>query len=92
MISDDGSILYVDGKKVVRNDGLHPTRRVDGSVKLTEGVHSLRLSYFQGPREWVALVLAIRQPGEKDWRIFNTDDFRPSAEAPGGSPAARQKP
>jgi hypothetical protein len=92
VISDDGSILYVDGKKVVRNDGLHPTRRADGSVTMAEGVHSLRLSYFQGPREWVALVLAIRQPGEKDWRIFNTDDFKPAAEAPGRSPAARQKP
>jgi hypothetical protein len=76
LFSDDGSMLYIDGKKVVRNDGLHPTRRADGSATLSQGVHSLRLSYFQGPREWVALLLGIRKPGEKGWRIFNTDEFK----------------
>jgi hypothetical protein len=81
MFSDDGSILYIDGKKVVRNDGVHPTRRADGSVTLTQGLHSLRLSYFQGPREWVALVLAVRMPNEDGWRIFNTDNFKPPADA-----------
>jgi hypothetical protein len=81
LYSDDGSILYIDGKKVIRNDGLHPTRRADGSAKLTQGVHTLRLSYFQGPREWVALLLAVRKPGEAGWRIFNTDEFKLPADA-----------
>eukprot|EP01052_Picozoa_sp_SAG31_P081865 SAG31_NODE_41826_length_274_cov_0.708571_1_plen_41_part_01 len=27
--SDDGSLLYVDGQRVVDNDGLHGTRRAE---------------------------------------------------------------
>src|SRR5579863_4188241 len=59
LISDDGSNLYVDGKKVVHNDGLHPVQRAEGSVRLAKGLHAIRLSYFQGPREWIALIMGI---------------------------------
>ncbi len=76
LLSDDGSNLYIDGKKVVQNDGLHPVQRAEGSVKLTKGMHAIRLSYFQGPREWIALVLGVRGPDEDRWRIFNTDEFK----------------
>jgi hypothetical protein len=34
------------------------------------------VSYFQGPREEVALVLPVATPGE-EWRIFSTDEFKP---------------
>src|SRR5436190_4347943 len=30
LVSDDGSILYVDGKRVIRNDGQHPPIEKDG--------------------------------------------------------------
>jgi hypothetical protein len=79
LVSDDGSNLYIDGKKVVNNDGLHPVRRAEGSVRLTKGMHAIRLSYFQGPRDFVALIMGIRGPDQDDWRIFNTDEFKAPA-------------
>jgi len=49
LLSDDGSKLYIDGRKVIDNDGLHPSQALFGSVTLSGGVHSIRISYFQGP-------------------------------------------
>ena len=45
--SDDGSNLYVDGKKVVDNDGEHATKSASGNVKLTKGVHKVTVAFFQ---------------------------------------------
>src|SRR5262249_17357284 len=45
--SDDGSRLYVDGKAVVNNDGLHGTVWEQGSVKLTKGAHKVTVTFFQ---------------------------------------------
>lgn len=36
-ISDDGSVLYVNGQRVVNNDGLHGMRTRRGNIRLTEG-------------------------------------------------------
>lgn len=79
LLSDDGSKLYIDGRTVINNDGVHATLRKDGSARLTEGIHSIRLSYFQGPRFAICLILAVSRPGEQKWRIFNTDEFKPPA-------------
>ena len=62
----------------IDNDGLHAPRERTGSVALARGVHDVRVSYFQGPRYQVALVLKIAPPGE-EMRIFNTDELRPPA-------------
>jgi alpha-L-fucosidase len=45
--SDDGSRLFVDGKMVVDNDGLHGSREVKGVVALASGLHKIRVQYFQ---------------------------------------------
>ena len=76
LTSDDGAKLYIDDRLVVNNDGVHPTQLRMGSARLTGGIHRIRVSYFQGPREEVALILQIAGPGE-NWRIFSTDEFRP---------------
>ncbi len=44
--SDDGSVLYIDGEKVVDNDGGHSPRRREGKAYLEEGYHHIRLLYF----------------------------------------------
>lgn len=77
LISDDGSKLEIDGRRVIDNDGVHATRRMDGARTLSPGMHTIRISYFQGPRYAIALLLAVRSPGKKDYRIFNTDEFQP---------------
>jgi PA14 domain len=62
LTSDDGSKLYIDDEPA--------------SVKLSGGIHRIRVSYFQGPRDQVALVLQVAGPGDT-WRIFSTDEFKP---------------
>jgi hypothetical protein len=79
LLSDDGSALYIDEKKVIDNDHLHPPRRVRGSVQLSGGLHDMRVSYFQGPRFYVALVLDVKPP-RGEWRVFSTQEFRPPAD------------
>ena len=76
LLSDDGARLLIDGQTVIDNDGLHPPESASATAVLTQGVHDVRISYFQGPRFSVALVFAIAKAGEA-WRIFNTDDFKP---------------
>jgi hypothetical protein len=45
--SDDGSRLYVDGKQVVDNGGLHAMEEKRGTAVLKAGDHDLRIEYFQ---------------------------------------------
>jgi hypothetical protein len=79
--SDDGSILYIDDKKIIGNDKQHPVIEKEGTVKLKTGVHQIRVSYFQGPRFHVALVLRVAGPGDEEFRVFHADDFKPPANA-----------
>ncbi|MFM9019917.1 MAG: PA14 domain-containing protein [Sediminibacterium sp.] len=44
--SDDGSILLIDGKEVVNNDGNHGAEERSGRCILEKGYHSFRLQYF----------------------------------------------
>ena len=45
--SDDGSMLYINGKLVVNNDGGHSGRRAEGKIALEKGLHELHLLYFE---------------------------------------------
>jgi len=76
LISDDGSKLYIDGQLVVNNDGLHPAQTRTGEFTLAGGIHRIRVSYFQGPKDRLALVLRVAGPGE-EFRIFSTEEFKP---------------
>lgn len=79
LVSDDGSKLYIDGKTIIDNDGIHSATRRIGIAQLGAGVHGIRVSYFQGPRDEVALILEIAPPNER-FRVFSTKDFRPPPE------------
>jgi hypothetical protein len=76
LMSDDGSKLYLDDGLVVDNDGTHPPAERGGRATLTRGIHRIRVSYFQGPRFHVALVLQVACPGEQ-YRLFSTNEFKP---------------
>jgi hypothetical protein len=88
--SDDGARLYIDGRTVINNDGQHPPQTREGEAKLKSGIHQIRVSYFQGPRFHVALVLAVSQNHEK-WRVFNMDDFKPPDDLDVTAPDARRR-
>ncbi|MFL6416476.1 MAG: PA14 domain-containing protein, partial [Bryobacteraceae bacterium] len=74
VMSDDGSKLYIDGRLIVDNDGIHPPSGCQAAVELDSGVHTIRISYMQGPGVLVSLQLFIAKSGEPP-RIFDTKDF-----------------
>jgi alpha-L-fucosidase len=44
--SDDGSVLEIDGKEIVNNDGNHSYTEKEGKCYLEKGYHKIRLRYF----------------------------------------------
>jgi len=78
LVSDDGAMLYIDGQLIADNDGVHSTTVRLGSIRLAGGNHTIRVPYFQGPGNTVALMLEVAGPGEQP-RIFSTDEFKPPA-------------
>jgi hypothetical protein len=80
LLSDDGSKLYIDNKTVIDNDGVHPPRVQIATVKLRGGIHSIRVSYFQGPRQEVALILGVAEADKTEFRVFDTHEFRPPSD------------
>ncbi|MGB9458054.1 MAG: PA14 domain-containing protein [Bryobacteraceae bacterium] len=84
--SDDGSLLYIDGRLIVDDDGIHMTEHAAGRAKLTAGAHHLRVGYYQGPRDAVALVLNVAPPHGK-WKLFDIRDYRMPMKAPGPTTA-----
>jgi len=45
--SDDGSRLWIDGKVVVDNGGVHPMEEKSGDVDLKAGEHDIKIELFQ---------------------------------------------
>jgi hypothetical protein len=78
LVSDDGAMLYIDGQLIADNDGIHSTTVRLGSIRLAGGTHTIRVPYFQGPGDAVALILEVAGPREQP-RIFSTDEFKPPA-------------
>lgn len=62
--SDDGSILWIDDKLVVDNDGGHQMRMEKDSIVLTTGKHKVKLWYFQGMPDRFGLILDAKIIGK----------------------------
>jgi hypothetical protein len=61
LTSDDSGWLFIDGRRVINNGGVHPARTVEtGDVWLTKGLHQIRIDYYQGDGGAVMQL---------DWRI-----------------------
>ncbi len=66
--SDDGSILWINGNRVIDNDGVHGTETVRGSIELNEGVHRVVVGYFEARGgENVALGTSTKWPHIQTW-------------------------
>ncbi len=76
LVSDDGSRLFIDDTPVIDNDCQHPPDLRVAAVQLEGGGHRIRVSYFQGPRDCLALVLAIAGPDHR-WRKLDVREFKP---------------
>ena len=79
LTSDDGAKLWIDNKEVIDNNGLHAPEAKAGRAKLSAGVHTMHVTYFQGPRFHVALVLEVKPPGGEK-KVFDMREFKPPAE------------
>jgi len=80
MTSDDGAMLQIDDRRVIALDNLHSALTKEGHITLDAGRHSIHVPYYEGTPYAVALSLWVRDPGEKDWKIFDLRDFAGSQE------------
>ena len=67
--SDDGSRLFIDGKPVVDNGGLHEMQSQWGKVDLKAGEHEIKIDYYENENDGGAgCVLSWKPPGQ-NWGI-----------------------
>jgi alpha-N-arabinofuranosidase len=62
--SDDGSVILIDNKLVVNNDGQHAMIENSGNVMLNSGYHKIELLFFQGGGG-MGLEVSIKGPEMK---------------------------
>ena len=74
LISDDGSRLWIDGREVIDNDGIHGMNEVAGEIQLAKGPHEIKVWFFQGPATELGLQLFVTPPGEEE-QIFDMQNF-----------------
>src|SRR5262249_50678471 len=60
--SDDGSRMLIDDKVVLANDGVHPFEQKRKKVKMTAGLHSVVVEYFEQEGE-ESLQVDFEGPG-----------------------------
>lgn len=68
LASDDGSKLFLHGKEVIDNDGLHGTSNVDAQVALESGFHPIRIQFFENGGGQALYLL---------WREADSGEFVP---------------
>jgi mono/diheme cytochrome c family protein len=88
LTSDDGSKLWIDGKLVVDNDGIHAPNTTNGTVKLTRGMHPFRAAVFNAGGG-VELEVQIEGPGlgrqSATAFVFRTPEGNPVTRPPATS-------
>jgi hypothetical protein len=67
LTSDDGSRLFIDGKQVIDNNGVHAAEEVSGAVELKSGDHDLKIEFFENEGE--AVCKFAWQAPDKDKEI-----------------------
>jgi hypothetical protein len=67
--SDDGSVLWIDGKKIVENGGTHVRRQRERGIHLSEGEHEIKLQYSQGVGNSF-FRFRFKPPGESSWECI----------------------
>jgi uncharacterized protein YkuJ len=83
--SDDGSDLFIDGKHVVKNDGLHASQERSGKITLSVGYHAMKVKYFEKTGEEL-LTVKYAGPGMGKQNIPNNKLFLSKDGAPASPP------
>lgn len=83
--SDDGSKLYINGKLLNSNDGVHPASKViNKKIKLKQGSVAIKVEYFEGGGQ-EELNVAWSGPGFKN-RALSTTGGKKSKKGKSGPP------
>lgn len=64
MGSDDGAVLYIDGKEIINIDGSHDLQAGQGYAPLQAGPHNLRLVYYDDCNDQI-LNLKVESPSKE---------------------------
>ena len=75
LTSDDGSVLFIDRKLIVNNDGMHDMQAATGIYTIKSGFRRLQVAYFQGPAFQLGLILEYRKSGSTDWKVFDLKEL-----------------
>jgi len=70
LVSDDGAYLYIDEKQIIDRDGEHAPDSTMGLVTLTQGDHRIRVLYWQGHGDRLAVQLFVTPPGHEPERLW----------------------
>lgn len=76
LASDDGSRLFIDGKEVITNDGIHGITEKEEYLPLGKGLHPLRIDFFQrsggvGLNLYIISPDGVRVKIPSDWLYHN---------------------
>jgi len=66
--SDDGSTIAIDDLVITDNDGAHSEEEEAGYVMLAQGLHKVKVQYYNGASDY-AFSLAVEGPGLKKQAI-----------------------
>ncbi|MBX3321621.1 MAG: VCBS repeat-containing protein [Phycisphaeraceae bacterium] len=72
--SDDGSVLRINDKVIIDNDGDHGWRAVAATIELKQGTHALDVRIYERGGT-VGLLLEWRGPGDSNWTVVPPDSF-----------------
>jgi len=64
--SDDGSQLFLNGDRIVDNDGKHDFEPMTGKIHLSEGQHDFKLTYFNN--NWGKGLLVQYEGPQMPWQ------------------------
>ncbi len=92
LISDDGSILLLNGQLLIDNDGLHGAQPKDATLNLSQGFYQLSVQMFEAGGDG-ALRLEWQRPGSDAFEVVPSSALRCKvpenpATAPGVKPIA----
>jgi hypothetical protein len=70
LVSDDGAYLYIDEKQIIDRDAEHAPDSTSADLTLSTGDHKIRVLYWQGHGERLALQLFVKPPGNTVERLW----------------------
>ena len=75
LTSDDGSQLWISGRQVIDNDGLHGAESVEGTIDLAKGTHPMQVKFFE---QGVSALLRLewKAPGATDFEVIPARSMR----------------